>query len=102
MSDSDSLSDSDKENGGLEDGDGRVPLLEDQIEEKLSQLKAQKQATKENRQETNNKISEMRRELRDLTLKDKLESEIKSVCIKGRNTYSRQAIKEDFAMGIKE
>ncbi|KAL2015624.1 hypothetical protein VTK56DRAFT_5081 [Thermocarpiscus australiensis] len=34
--------------------------------------------------------------------KDTLLAEVNSICIQGRNAYSRRAIKQDFAMGIKE
>jgi chromosome segregation ATPase len=102
-SDYDSLSGSDKENGGRDEDDDREPLTEEQIEEKLSQLKAQKKALRDERKHIDEQISNLRTEMKDLTLeKGKLDSNVRAVCIKGRNNYSREAIKNDFAQGIKE
>jgi septal ring factor EnvC (AmiA/AmiB activator) len=101
--DYDSHSGSDKENGGPDEDDDRVPLTEEQIEEKLSHLKAQKKALREQRRQIEEQISQVRTEMKDLTLKKgKLDGKGRAVCIKGRNSYSREAIKNDFAQGIKE
>ena len=103
LSDCDSLSGSDKENGNSDKKTKRVPLTEEQIEEKLASLKGQKKSLRENRKEIEPKILELRQKIREMHLeRETIESKIKSKCIQGRNDYSRGAIKQDFAGGIKE
>lgn len=103
QSDSDSLSGSDKENGASGKKDDRTPLTEEQIDAKLETLKAQKRSLRQNRKEADAKILDLRREIKTMHAeKERIESKIKSMCIKGRNAYSREAIKQDFASGIKE
>ncbi|OIW28489.1 hypothetical protein CONLIGDRAFT_578624 [Coniochaeta ligniaria NRRL 30616] len=103
LSDSESLSGSDKENGNNRKTDGRVPLTEEQIDVKLESLKAQKKSLRQNRKEADAKILDLRREIKEMHVeKERIESKIKSMCIKGRNAYSRGAIKQDFASGIKD
>jgi cell division protein FtsB len=102
LSDSDSLSGSDKENGNPSRKD-RVPLTEEEIDEKLTTLKAQKKSLRQNRKEVDAEIVALRQETKEIRAeRERIEAEIKSMCIKGRNSYSRAAIKEDFASGIKE
>jgi cell division protein FtsB len=103
LSDSDSLSGSDKENGNSGKKDDRVPLTEEQIRVKLETLKGQKKSLRQNRKETDRKILDLRQEIKAMhAVKERIESKIKSKCIEGRNAYSRGAIKQDFASGIKE
>ena len=102
MSGSDSASGSDKENGDP-GKKNRVPLTAEEIDEKLSTIKAQKKALRQNRKEVDAKIGELRQEVKEMSAeRDGIEAKIKSMCIKGRNSYSRAAIKLDFASGIKE
>lgn len=102
-SDYDSLSGSDKENGVPDEADDRVPLTEAEIDRHLSEIKASKQTLREQRKQVDEQISQVRTEMKDLTLgKGELDAKIRAVCIKGRNSYSREAIKNDFAQGIKE
>jgi hypothetical protein len=104
------ISDSDRDNGGLDKGHTRAPLSEDQIEEKLSELRARKKATRRHRNEIQEQIRLLRTEMKVLTLeKGKLDSVIRNACIQSRNAciqsrneYSRTSIKNDFAQGIKE
>lgn len=103
MSESESLSGSDKENGNSDKKNNRLPLSEEQIKEKMASLKAQKKTLRQDRKETDTKILELRQEIKDMHAeKEEIESRIKSRCISGRNEYSRAAIKQDFAGGIKE
>lgn len=104
MSDSDSdLSGSDKENGNSGKKDQRVPLTAEQIDAKLDNLKSQKKNLRQNRKEADAMILSLRQEIKaSQAEKERIESKIKSMCIQGRNAYSRGAIKQDFASGIKE
>lgn len=95
-------SDTDKENDKPKD-ENRKPLTEDEIENKLSALKQEKKLLREKKREIDGQLTQLRKDVRRLqdetsTLTDM----VRNWCIKGRNEYSRKAIKHDFAMGIKE
>ncbi len=92
-----------KENGVPLGDEFRQPLSEGEIDEKLAALRAEKKILRGNRKEVETRLSSIRQEIGKITeAKEALEAEVKSVCIKGRNAYSRGAIKQDFATGIKE
>jgi hypothetical protein len=58
---------------------------------------------RQSRKKIEDDIPELCTEMKNVdSEKDKRTGEVKSVCIQGRNNYSRMAIKQDFAMGIKE
>lgn len=93
---------SDKENSqpSFED---RVPLTEDIITQTLLSLKAERKLIREERRGLDAKMSELRARISQVNAeREELLAEVTCVCIKGRNHYSRAAIKQDFAMGIKE
>jgi hypothetical protein len=109
-SDSDSVSVSDGDSAGSDsDSDSdkeieiRVPLSEEQVREKLSELKEQKNETKRQKEVVVNRRKEAGVSLRSAKVKlEELQSEMSAVCITGRNQYSKTAIQHDFAAGIKE
>ncbi|KUI73699.1 Nuclear GTPase SLIP-GC [Cytospora mali] len=93
---------SDKENSQHTQELG-TPLTEDEVDGELMQFKSQKKDLRKSRKALDEKISAIKKELNLIISEEKaLLSEVKSVCIKGRNEYSRGAIANDFAMGIKE
>ncbi|KAI1268139.1 hypothetical protein F5Y18DRAFT_377543 [Xylariaceae sp. FL1019] len=97
-SDSDS---SDKENS-QPDGSGE-PLTEDDVEAKLMSFRARRKEIREERRTLDSQMSELRDEIANAkNARDTILAKVKAVCIAGRNNYSREAIKLDFAMGIKE
>ena len=97
-SDSDS---SDKENS-QPDGD-RQPLNRDTIDEKLASLKSERKRLREARRALISEIADLRKDIQDVQAKrEDLLAKSKAICIKGRNEYSREAIRHDFSMGIKE
>ncbi|KAF6824031.1 tat pathway signal sequence [Colletotrichum musicola] len=103
-SDSDSStsnSDSDKENDP--ESENRMPLTEEQIEDKISAFKTEKKKIRQERKEIEAKLARIRKELKGVQAEEaRLLGAIKAVCIQGRNGYSKGAIQRDFAMGIKE
>lgn len=102
FSDTDLSDSSDKENQDSQDQD-KKPLTEEQIEAKLASLKVEKKEIRAQKKEIEGQVLEHRRKIKNLTAeKETLLAEVKAVCIQGRNAYSKQAIKHDFAMGIKE
>lgn len=102
FSDTDSSDSSDKENQERMAEDSE-PLTEDQIEAKLASLKAEKKEVRVKKKEIEEQVKTTREKIKEfVTEKEMLLAEVKAVCIQGRNEYSRRAIKQDFAMGIKE
>ncbi|KAK4218543.1 hypothetical protein QBC37DRAFT_437200 [Rhypophila decipiens] len=92
---------SDKENSQPEEN--RKQLTEEDIEEKLSAIRTQKKELRGKKREIDQKMAVLRRDIEANKVEmNSLNHEVKAVCIKGRNEYSRKAIKNDFAMGIKE
>lgn len=93
---------SDKENSQPVQ-EARIPLTEDEIEGELVQIKSQKKELRMSRKTLDGDISTTKMELSSIVSREKaLLSQVKSICIKGRNDYSKGGIKNDFAMGIKE
>ncbi|KAF5503099.1 Nuclear GTPase SLIP-GC [Colletotrichum fructicola] len=111
-SDDESYSDdsaSDKENQPDDDDDDgdsddeRQPLTEEAIQERLSDLKAQRKEVRQLRKEVDHKLSDLRQAMKPLQAEEsRLLAGVKAVCIQGRNEYSKGAIQRDFTMGIKE
>lgn len=100
MDDYDS-SPSDKENSQPEQS--RKLLTEEDIEQKISSLRAQRKNLRGGNRSLNSQIAESRQEIVKIQKeREKILADVKAICIQGRNEYSRAAIKQDFAMGIKE
>ncbi|KAK0714662.1 hypothetical protein B0H67DRAFT_488640 [Lasiosphaeris hirsuta] len=101
-SESDVIDTSDKENSQSH-ADSRVPLTDDDIDQKLASLKTERKELRAEKKRLDEKLGDLRAELKRVDAQtEELQVKIKALCIKGRNTYSREAIKKDFAMGIKE
>lgn len=81
----------------------RKPLTSDKISEQLTSFREQRKATRKQRAALNNDIKDLKEEI---NLSKETEKRVKAViaqaCIKGRNGYSKQAIQQDFAAGIRE
>ncbi|KAI1132388.1 hypothetical protein F5Y10DRAFT_231071 [Nemania abortiva] len=94
-------SSSDKENSQPEPN--RKPLTEDDIEEHISSLRTQRKQIRGERRSLDSQIAGLRQEIDKVQQeREKVLADVKAICIQGRNNYSRGAIKQDFAMGIKE
>ncbi len=102
--DSDVSDNSDEENKGSEDDlEGQEPLTEEQIVAKLQELRATKKEARAQRGEITERITELRKEIDECKIaEDRIESKMSAMCISGRNAYSKGAIQQDFAAGIKE
>ncbi|KAL8835488.1 MAG: hypothetical protein Q9170_003290 [Blastenia crenularia] len=93
-------SDEDQGNDSSEDGE---PLTEDQITTKLQELKTTKKDARKQKAEIKEKVEEVRKQLKEMqAAESKINSEMSALCISGRNQYSKGAIQQDFAAGIKE
>ncbi|KAK3706114.1 hypothetical protein LTR37_012941 [Vermiconidia calcicola] len=79
------------------------PLTGDQIEEKLDELKTLKRGA---RSELGNLKDQIRALTAEITQIEEEEADLDTrqneLCIAGRNDYSRSAIRQDFAAGIRE
>ncbi|KAI0417897.1 hypothetical protein F5X98DRAFT_363421 [Xylaria grammica] len=92
---------SDKENSQSEQS--REPLTEKKIEEQLSLLRAQRKKIRGERRPIDSEIAGFGQEIKKLQAeREKVLADVKAICIQGRNNYSTGAIKQDFAMGVKE
>ncbi|KAI1466884.1 Dynamin family-domain-containing protein [Daldinia caldariorum] len=79
------------------------PLTEDDINEKLATLRAEKREIRDERRGLDAQIADVRKQMRGAkSERQQILDKIKVKCIQGRNEYARGAIKLDFAMGIKE
>lgn len=79
------------------------PLTEEQVESKISELKSTKKDGRRQRLQLEEKIKVLRAEMAEIENEDQeIEAEMSRMCISGRNNYSKGAIQEDFAAGIKE
>ncbi|KAF9700954.1 hypothetical protein EKO04_000363 [Ascochyta lentis] len=79
------------------------PLTEEDIKAKLKSLKEAKKNARREGLEIKPKIDELNPTIREAETKIKcVKAEISRICISGRNEYSKRAIQQDFAAGIRE
>lgn len=107
-SDLDSNYASDDDNDGADSGEDESepqgePLTSEAIEEKLAELKTTKKEGRRHRQEIEAEMKVIRKQISELNEEDaKVQAEMSHIAISGRNEYSRRAIQQDFASGIRE
>ncbi|KAF9636827.1 hypothetical protein BFW01_g7723 [Lasiodiplodia theobromae] len=100
---SDASEASDAEVDSEDDREDRLPLTSEEIDSKVQELRSQKRNAKAERESIDAQQKALRREIKALNERiAAIDHEINSLCIKGRNDYSRGAIQQDFAAGIKE
>jgi hypothetical protein len=79
------------------------PLTEDDIKIKLKDLRKAKKDARRQGQALTEQIKELRLQIRDSRSKiAAIKAEISHICIAGRNDYSKCAIQQDFAAGLRE
>ncbi|CAO1602122.1 hypothetical protein XANCAGTX0491_005753 [Xanthoria calcicola] len=92
--------DGDVSDPGIED---QQPLTEQQVKIKLDELKMTKKNARTQKREIAEKVQDIRKALGEIkATESKIDSEMSALCISGRNQYSKGAIQQDFAAGIKE
>ena len=101
---SDSDAESDKENSQpSQPSQNRTPLTEDEVTEALDRFRAERKNIRGERRALDKQMAQIREDMSAMEVeRESLLAEVKAACIKGRNEYSRGAIKQDFAMGVKE
>ncbi|OCK74971.1 hypothetical protein K432DRAFT_409418 [Lepidopterella palustris CBS 459.81] len=81
----------------------REPLTKDQVRDKIEELKAAKKNARRQRVGLDEKIKTTQTKIDALKQNQAaVRAEINAICIAGRNEYSKGAIQQDFAAGIKE
>ncbi|KAL8724724.1 MAG: hypothetical protein Q9166_007785 [cf. Caloplaca sp. 2 TL-2023] len=100
--DSDKSPDSDEE-ASDHDSQDQQALTEEQVTTKLQELKATKKDARAQKRELTEKMQDIRKELEEIEdAESTINSELSALCISGRNQYSKGAIQQDFAAGIRE
>lgn len=87
------------------DGDSqrKEPLTEEQITTKMQELRATRKDARTHKLEITDKITVLRKAIGEAKkAEQEIESRMSALCIRGRNQYSKGAIQQDFAAGIKE
>ncbi len=78
-------------------------MTHEQIAAKLQELRATKKEARGQKSEITANIAALRKEIDSAKeAEDKIQSKMSAMCISGRNQYSKGAIQQDFAAGIKE
>ena len=79
------------------------PLNEEMIVAKITELRTTKRNARRQRTEIEEKMTAVRAEIEKAFKAEKrIEAQMAALCISGRNAYSKGAIQQDFAAGIKE
>ncbi|KAI7088860.1 hypothetical protein KC356_g3005 [Hortaea werneckii] len=100
--DDDSAADSNDEADDADKTDCE-PLTVDQIEAKLDEMRKLKKECRQNRQQIEQKVRDIRKQMAPLKAEEAaIDAKQSALCIAGRNAYSRDAIRNDFAAGIRE
>ncbi|KAI4946500.1 hypothetical protein J4E91_007188 [Alternaria rosae] len=103
----DDFEDSDPDESGSDDevifqGE-RQRLSETDIKEKLKELRETKKNARREGLAIKHSVDDLKPQIRELDAKkDEIKAEISRICIAGRNQYSKSAIQQGFAAGIKE
>lgn len=83
--------------------DQKTSLTEDEIENELTSIKSQKRQARKSKKRITKQIAESEKKLAEVSANEaNMQSEMRSLCIRGRNKYLKDSIKRDFALGIKE
>lgn len=102
-SDSDDDDDEDADESEAEDSEKGDPLTEDDIDKKIAEFKANKKRARKEKIEIDAKIKTLNSELKASEDKQaEIDTAMSAICIEGRNKYSKGAIQNDFADGIRE
>lgn len=88
---------------GEEDLDRGEPLTIEAIEQKIDELKDTKKKARKEKVAIELAIKDVKNESKRFDAERKeIDTRMRAICIDGRNNYSKTAIQQDFATGIKE
>ncbi|KAF7869938.1 hypothetical protein EAF04_004722 [Stromatinia cepivora] len=86
-----------------EDLDKGDPLTIEDIEQKIDELKDTKKQARKEKVALELEIKDVKKQSKEFDQKRKeIDTRMRAICIDGRNKYSKGAIQQDFATGIKE
>lgn len=92
-----------EEDEQTEEDEPQEPLTEEQVTAKLQELRTAKKEARVHRTGITEKIIALRQQIEEAEeAEQKIKSKLSALCISGRNRYSKGAIQQDFAAGIKE
>ena len=92
-----------EEDDETEEDKAQEPLTEVQITAKLQELRTAKKEARVRKLEITEKIMALRQQIEEAEEAERrIRSKLSALCISGRNRYSKGAIQQDFAAGIKE
>ncbi|PVH98719.1 hypothetical protein DM02DRAFT_719195 [Periconia macrospinosa] len=103
--DDNSTDDSDTESESDDEGINAptAPLTLDDIKQKIDELRQSKKKARQEKAVTARQIPDLKEMGRKLEEQiDEVQGEMTALCIAGRNAYSKGAIQQDFAAGIRE
>ena len=96
-------SDKDNDKSDAETPRDRELLTEEKISAKLQELKSSKRNSRTQKNEIMDKMESVRKNIKEAKrAEENIENNLSALCIAGRNQYSKGAIQQDFAAGIKE
>ncbi|KAJ9627575.1 hypothetical protein H2204_009614 [Knufia peltigerae] len=113
-SDDDFIIDDDDEGDSNSDGgsdfassingeDRGPPLTEDEISRKLGELRVSKREGRRQKIQVGDEMRSLRKQIEQIDKdSEAIDAELFAKCISGRNEYSRAAIRQDYASGIRE
>ncbi|KIX00086.1 uncharacterized protein Z518_10223 [Rhinocladiella mackenziei CBS 650.93] len=79
------------------------PLREDDIQRKIAELRGAKKERRRERLKLDDQLKGLRQQMDKINQeRDGIDAELSARCISGRNEYSRAAIRQDYAAGIRE
>ncbi|KAL8946392.1 MAG: hypothetical protein Q9222_007207 [Ikaeria aurantiellina] len=100
---SDAPNDEEEEDQDQEDGAKGQPLTVEQITNKIAEFRSTKKEARRSKSGLEENIKSIRNQQAEVkTAKDETEAQITTACISGRNQYSKGAIQQDYAAGIRE
>jgi len=80
-----------------------TPLTEDVINNEIATIKTKRKEARNSKKNFDYEIAKAEQELAEVTAEEAaMHSEMRSLCIRGRSKYVKDAIKRDFVLGIKE
>ncbi|KIW12407.1 hypothetical protein PV08_09684 [Exophiala spinifera] len=87
----------------LDSDDPGSPLTEDDIQTKITELRMMKKEGRRQKMQVDEEMKNLRKQIEEIDQENEaIDAELSAKCISGRNEYSRAAIRQDYAAGIRE
>ncbi|KAL8765481.1 MAG: hypothetical protein Q9209_007452 [Squamulea sp. 1 TL-2023] len=100
---SDSQDDAEKDEESSDDKQGQQPLTTNEVMTKITELRNTRKGARRSRSDLGVAIDDVQKQrIKAEIAKEEIMGQIATACIAGRNQYSKDAIQQDYAAGIKE